>query len=372
MDPITELKSIRDQLANFTKSVQPGDSVPAEKAVQIDALIARSAELTAIIQNQKAAGDRLKEAAGESTWDSDGITPPANNAKGFLTPEALKQSIHASLPGVKSSLVSAGSSAIQTTLSPAPIQDGSTSIGLGLLSLLPTTVRRSPKYTFLVQDATNQDNNAAKVPTGGTKPVSVFGAKSVDNQLDVFAHLTEPIDKYLLEDNDQLELFLSAQMANGLLQVVTASLLADITAAATGTQAYVSTPADTIYEAIKTVAVGGMGTASLIVLHPDDYSAIRLSKETGTGAYLGGGPFEGSGNTGLWGIRTFVTPGQTKGSALVLDTSAVGISTDGKGIRVDWDKSAGFATNEVVGRFEGRWAADVFLPGRVVKADLTA
>jgi HK97 family phage major capsid protein len=89
---------------------------------------------------------------------------------------------------------------------------------------------------------------------------------------------------------------------------------------------------------------------------------------------LAGSPFaatNGAAN-GLWGLSVLVSSDVADNTALVLDTSQVGISTDRQGIETVWDAISGFAENEVRARTEGRFGYDVFSPAAITKVTFTA
>lgn len=316
-------------------------------------------------------------AAGASYDGAQGFDPGVNGrehveqspvgAKGFITPASIKSMTAAvAAQGIKA-LVAGGSSTTPVALATDPIPLGQPN--LGLLSLIPTKVRETPNYKYLRQ--TVRTNNAAVVAAGGTKPTSVYTVAEVAGALQVVAHLSEYVDKYLLDDNDDLERFLAGELQDGVIRKVTGNAIAAF-AATSGiqTQAFTSTAADSIYAGASKVSDLGY-SPSLVILNVADYDAIRLSKDS-EGRYYGGSPFDGGSRPGVWGFNTLISADQAAGEALVLDTSKVGISTDREGIQTVWDAISGFDTNRVRARTEGRFATDVFAPAAIAKVDLTA
>lgn len=297
-----------------------------------------------------------------------------NAAKGYLTAESIKSSIRAKADGGLKSLVAAGSTAIPTSLEKNPIKLGQPN-SLGLLSLLQTKVRDTSKYSFLQQ--TVATTNAAAVAPGATKPVSVYTAKSVDNELVTIAHLSEPVGKMLLRDNDDLQRFLEGELYSGVLRKVAAGAISTI-ASTSGSQTYATAAgysdvkgADGIYAAASKLRSLDY-SPSLVIIGFDKYDGMRTAKAAGSGEYLGGNYLEGGDLPVLWGIPTFVSPDVAAGTALVLDSSYVGLSTDGYGIEVEMNPYTGFNKNEIEFRAEGRFATDVFRPEAVVKVTFTA
>ncbi|QEO10559.1 phage major capsid protein [Protaetiibacter larvae] len=337
----------------------------SERAVEI------KAQLNAIERGEKNAALMAGAGAGDYGFDA-GINgrqhaeqSPAG-AKGFITPASIKSMTSAvAARGIKA-LVAGGSSTTAVALATDPIPLGQPN--LGLLSLIPTKVRETPNYKYLRQ--TVRTNNAAVVAAGGTKPTSVYTVAEVAGALQVVAHLSEYVDKYLLDDNDDLERFLAGELQDGVIRKVTANAIAAF-AATSGiqTQAFTDTAADSIYAGASKVSDLGY-SPSLVILNVADYDAIRLSKDA-EGRYFGGSPFEGGARPGVWGFNTLISADQAAGEALVLDTSKVGISTDREGIQTVWDAISGFDTNRVRARTEGRFATDVFSPAAVAKVTLT-
>jgi HK97 family phage major capsid protein len=296
----------------------------------------------------------------------------SSELKGFLTPASVKTMVKdISGQGIKA-LVGAGSTTTAVPLESNPIPLGQT--GLGLLSLIPTKVRDTPKYSYLRQ--TVRTNNAAVVAPGGTKPVSVYTVASVDGSLAVVAHLSEPTDKFVLEDNDDLERFLSSELTYGVIRKVTV----DATAAFLGTAGIqtlattagrtVQKDIDAVYAAASLVTDAGFNP-NLLIVSRTTYDAMRTSKDAEQ-RYLAGNPFEGGTNPGVWGMNTLISPDVANNKALVLDTSAVGLSIDRQGLRTDWDAYTGFANNTVRARTEGRFGYDVFVPAALAAITFTA
>ena len=371
MDPKSELASIQARVKHIAATAKAaGRELTDAEVDEIELKAARATLLKDAIDRGEANAEVIGRVAalGAGTSESlDGDAFPAAAKSGFLTPANLKSAITAAAkPGVKA-LVAEGSAVVATELDPNPIPMGQ--VGFGLLSLIPTKVRSTPKYSYLRE--TVHTDNAAVVAPGATKPTSVYTVSSFDGELGVVAHLSEYIDKFLLEDNSDLQRFLTAEMTTGVIRKVTKDALATI-AGTSGVQsvAFATNAADSILAGGAALAGLGYG-GNLIVINDQDYLAIRTSKTT-AGEYLGGNVFDGNAMPALWGVTTFVTPDQTAGTALVLDTSAVGLSTDGKGVRVEFDAISHFDKNEVRARVEGRFSTDVFIPAAVAVVALSA
>lgn len=98
---------------------------------------------------------------------------------------------------------------IVTEFSPLPHRPTTV---LGVLTVQPVT---APTFRFISQTA--RDNNAAVVAAGGTKRTSTYGLESRDRSLLlVIAHLSDPVDKYLLQDVSTVSQFLANELTYGL------------------------------------------------------------------------------------------------------------------------------------------------------------
>jgi HK97 family phage major capsid protein len=377
MDPKSELASIKARiniLIAETKSTGR-DLTPAETA-EVEAATGRIYILKAAIERgEKNAGlmTQVGDLGGdvETTYPNGlggaGESTSVKRAAGFITPRSLKSTADRMAAGGYKALVAGGSTVTPVALDSTPLPLGQS--GLGLLSLLTTNVRDTEKYSYIAQSL--RTNNAAVVAPGAEKPTSIYTVKSVDGALKVYAHLSEPIGKYLLQDNSDLEAFLDAELRNGIVRKVTADGVAAFSnASGIQTQAYAGTAADSIYGGLSKVTSLGYN-AALVILPQADYDAIRLSKDS-DGRYLGGNPLEGGVNPALWGVTTLVTPDLASGTALVLGEGAAGISTDKAGIVTEWNPFTHFSTNEVLARTEARFAFDVFKPEAIVKVTTKA
>lgn len=373
-----ELSALQAKIASQYDHVKSGKATDAElDAIERDG--DRIIQLKGMVIGLKNAEKMapFEEVTVEETFPQ-GLGGPSlsvrsSGEKGYLTASGLKAGVQkTAAPGIKA-IVAAGSSVTETVLSKTPIQLGAAD-SLGLLSMIEVKRRGTPKYSYVAQSV--RTNNAAVVAPGATKPESVFTVKSVDNALAVYAHTSEYVDKYLLQDNDDLKRFLEAELRDGVLRKVTSDAIAAYSGASgvqTVTTSAAYTPAkgaDAVYDAAS--KIGSLGYApNLVILPTSVYDGIRLNKAT-TGEYIGGNPFEGGTRAGLWGMPVLLSPDLAAGTGLVLDTSAVGISTDEEGIETLWDVATGFAKNQLRARTEGRFAFDVFVPAALAKITFTA
>lgn len=352
---------------DFTESEIAAIEEGADRAFQLQAAIRglKSGETMRQIGDLGANGSNVEVwSGGQPTGQT-----IVGERKGFITPTSIKSMVSASTAHGIKALVTGGSSVTPVALDTNPIKLGGPTLGLGILSLIPTKVRDTPKYSYLRQ--TVRTNNADVVAPGALKPTSTFTVASVDGELKVVAHLSEYVDKFLLEDNSDLETFLNSELVDGIFAKVTALAVAGF-AGTSGiqTQAFAVSAADSLYAGVSKVQDLGYNP-NVLLIGRADYDAVRLTKST-TGEYLAGNAFEGGTNPGLWGMTTVISSAVTAGTALVLDSSKVGLSIDKGGVQTQWDAISKFDYNQLRARTEGRFGVDVFAPAAIAKVALKA
>lgn len=92
---------------------------------------------------------------------------------------------------------------------------------VSLLDVIPTPPRTTPTYRYIRQ--ASRALAAAAVAPGAVKPASSIGTETIDNQVSVIAHLSEPLDKFVLSDNGTLARFVQEEMLYGLDVAIQAS-----------------------------------------------------------------------------------------------------------------------------------------------------
>lgn len=386
---LAELKSVLDTAAAEDRDLTESETADVEaKAAEVDelkALIARSEKSRALFDRLAGVGGDHREDArtGERLGGTGG-------SKGHLalTGPAVKAAAQRIAPKIAEGTGSKSFLAPGTSeLFAVPLQAGiveTPSIPTSILELLPTVQRSVPVFEYLRQ--TGFDNNAAIVSPGQKKPESGVTLEKVRGELCVIAHVTEPVDKYLLEDYDQLTSFVSGQMVYGLGRKLEGYVLngdgTDQTGAAdkgivgllsglisgVQVQAYAGDKLTTLRAAITQLEVLGY-TAGAFILNPLDWAAIETARAT-SGSFDLGGPIDRA-QRRVWGTQVVTSTGVPAGTAAALDLSAAAVDYDTAGIRVEWDKSQGFTRNEVIGRVEGRFGLSVSQPNGIIKIDLT-
>lgn len=243
--------------------------------------------------------------------------------------------------------------------------------------------------TYLVEGAL--EGAFATVAEGGAKPQIHFADPTTrtdalkklaawwDNSDEMVEDLAFMVSEINQRGMYQLALAEENQLLNGPGTGSTVQGLANRSGIQTEVQAVApDTAADTLFRAMTKVQTATGLSADAIVIHPNDYQALRLSKDS-NGQYYGGGFFSGQYGVGgvpeqppLWGLRTVVS------TAVAAKTVWVGAFRAGAtvyrkgGIRVESTNSdAGkFTSNLITTRIEERIALAVRIPGAFVKVTL--
>lgn len=381
---LAELKTIIDTAAAEDRDLTEAEAADVEaKATEVDDLKAKieraekSAELIARIAGVDP--DRVEDmhgnviSSGTKTGRRLALNGPA--AKEGVSRMAAK------LAGSKAWLAPGTSELFAIPLQPSIVEKPT--LPTSILDLLPVTQRDAPTYQYLRQ--TGFDNQAAIVSPGQEKPESDVTLEKVSAEVFVIAHLTKPVDKFLLEDYSQLESFVSGQMLYGLYRKLEhyvlngdgtdqdgqagKGIVGFLSGLISGVQvqAFAGDNLTTLRAALTQLEVLGY-QAGAFVLNPLDWAAIETARAT-SGSFDLGGPIDRA-KRQVWGTQVVTSTGVPAGTAAALDLSAVGIDTV-RNVTVEWDKSQGFSRNEVIGRVEGRFGLSVPQPNGIIKIALT-
>ncbi|MDL9944979.1 HK97 family phage prohead protease [Gordonia sp. ABSL11-1] len=343
-------------------------------------------------------GDDQETATGFQTFDATGVgihtkTRKTKSHKEIPTVETTKylplgsgrkaaaQAITAKMTGQTAlhdggvgtkALTSSGQVVTDIPVMPGVIATGRPAVSI--LDVVPTERRTAPTYRFIRQ--ASRALAAAAVAEGDEKPVSAMGTQTIDNTVSVIAHLSEPIDKFVLADAGQLVKFVTDEMLYGLDVAVQAQVLNGTGTGANQTgllntsgiqvQAFATNVLTSVRKAIT--AQEALGYApSVLVIRPDDWEALELLATTDAALSYRGVPLD-QGERRIWGLRAVLSTALPAKTALVLDPNAVSVDTVG-GIDVEWSTESGelFARNQVQLRVEGRFGVSVYQPSAVVK-----
>lgn len=304
----------------------------------------------------------------------------STTAKGYLSPQFKAMAEHVAsrmAPNGAKALAPAGQITVDVPMvEQSPIELGRPS--QTLWDLIPTVKQEQANYSYLRQ--TVRTNNAAVVATGAAKPTSIYTITKVDGRLRVVAHLSEPIDKFLLEDNNNLSSFVQNEMIAGLYDAIATEVLSG-----DGTGERLTGIANT--SGIQTQAAGLDGLATLrsaltklenfsvsargFAMNAADWETIERTRNV-SGNFDVGGPIDAAARK-AWGVPVSVVPGVPAGTAYLIGEDTVTLRQQSRGVQVDWGTPGDtFQKNQLVARVETRVNLDVLRPLGIVKLTLPA
>jgi len=348
---------------------------------RIDAKEQRSHETGALL-------DQITRVSGE-TYFRDGTTQPAPAQTMPLYGDALKSAASPVVSAMRGGATS-GTKALApsgTTLTDIPLT-GPYAMPGPAPSLFAVLTAEPDESTFSYLRQTTRTNNAAPVASGALKPTSVYGLTPVEDRLRVIAHVSEPIDRFWLDDSASLRQFVTSELLAGLADAVEGQILSGdglgenltglLNTSGIQVQAFTADPVHTARAALtKAQTVGPVGTGEMyFVLNPADWEAVETYSAS-TGEFLlqsGQRQIPVSlADRLLWGQRVVLSNRMTAGTGLLVQRDAVTLKRDRAGIRVDWSEAVGddFSKNVLRARCEGRFGLAVTAPLGVVKLTLT-
>lgn len=228
--------------------------------------------------------------------------------------------------------------------------------------------------TFEYYEETAFTNAADTVAEGGTKPESAFTWTLRTETVRKVAHVVPATDE-ALADNDTLESMIRGRMAFGVrraeeYQVLKGDGVAPNILGLLGrsiqTQAKGGDPTpDAIYKAMQKVrgsAGSGFAEPTAVVMHPVDWTAIKLLRTT-DGVYIWGNPSD-EGPDRIWGKPVRQTTEMTQGVALTgaFRPYAEVMRRMGITVELSTEHANNFTENKVTIRAESRLALAVYRP----------
>lgn len=245
-----------------------------------------------------------------------------------------------------------------------------------LVDLLPTVTRTASIYDAITE--TGPTGDAKVVKPGDTKPAITFNLSRIEKRLQVIAAMSEPIDKYVLQDTANLESYIGNRLTDKLLDALETEVLTGngqeghLTGLASITgiqeQAWDTTMLDTIAAAVNKLETIGV-TAQTIAMSPTDWLTLQRQKNNNGDYYMSN--VLDAVTRKAWGVTIATVAGLAAGTAYVIGQDALTLSTDGQ-IDVEWNPYSSFDTNQTIARVEGRWQLDCYSPQRIVKTTLQA
>lgn len=163
--------------------------------------------------------------AGEATYEmkQNGISGFGTPPQGHLSVKGLGRVMAAKMgaysqrvsPGSKG-IVPAGESVIEVPIvNTNPIAGNATLEHTPrLIDVLPVQVRQAPVYRYLRQVPVADAGTAGVVAPGEVKPTRKLALDTIDSRLRVIAVLSEPVDRFLLEDKADLTTWATTQLSD--------------------------------------------------------------------------------------------------------------------------------------------------------------
>ena len=245
-----------------------------------------------------------------------------------------------------------------------------------LVDVLPTVTRSAAVYDAIVETGTT--GNAAVVQPGGKKPQTTLALKKVEKRLQVIATVSDPIDKYVLQDAANLDTYVGTRLTDKVMDALETEVITGdgqeghLTGLASITgiqeQAWDTTMLDTIAAAVNKLEAIGV-TAQTIAMSPTDWLTLQRQKNNNGDYYMSN--VLDAVTRKAWGVTIATVAGLAAGTAYVIGQDALTLSTDGQ-IDVEWNPYSSFDTNQTIARVEGRWQLDCYSPQRIVKTTLKA
>lgn len=379
-----ELKRIGDDVKQvgekaLAEAKKAGD-LSAETKGKVDELLVKQGELQARLQEAEQKLDRRGGGEGEEAKSIGAQFVQSEGFQAWHADGAIKTSRDAYALRVKAITSDAASAGDGIAPNRLP--------GVQTLPMRRMTVRNlitpgrteSPVIQYLQE--TGFTNNAATVVENVKKPESgitydlknanvvtiAHFIKATKQILDDFAQLQSQIDgrlRYGLELAEEAQLLNGSGVGNNILGIRTAATAYAAPIAVTG-----ATRIDILRLALLQAELAEYPSTG-IVLHPSDWAAIELLKDS-TGAYIFANP-QSLAQPGLWGRPVVTTPAMTVDEFLVgaFQLGAQVFDREEANVVIATQNEDDFVKNMITIRGEERLAMALYRPEAFVKGDLT-
>ena len=232
---------------------------------------------------------------------------------------------------------------------------------------------------YIQEDAYQQ--YATAVAEDAAKPEATFNVSEVDATVEKMAVVGRVTDemfadqpamqayvdnrlRYMVESLEDNHLIIGSGASNQITGILNVSGIQTESAGAH------ATVADAFMHAINKVRSVGFIEPSAIIVHPNDWRDLQLTKDT-NGQYYGGGPFSGSYGQGgfsnvsnLWGLPAVATTSIAEGTALVGSFRMAAQIFRRSGLTMESTNSdaSDFVSNRIAIRAEQRLALATYKP----------
>jgi HK97 family phage major capsid protein len=401
---LAEAKSLAETAATEGRGMTPEERTKAE------GLVAEATQLKSRVEDMDANAKFVKDMEG-MTGTFNGTPEPAPDGAKSLGDAFVKSDAYKTLvTGIKDGSVTGKWTSgtieipgfetkanVTETLSPI-VQP---SMLQGIQQAAAVALRQLTVADLLMQGTTDSNtvryllettntNAAAPVTEAAAKPESTITFTQVDEPVRKVATFL-PVSDEMLEDVSQIRSYLDNrlrlfvmhaeedQLLNGsgtapairglLNRVGIGTATRSAAGVTTGETAGSTTIGNALFAAITAIRVNALVEPDGIVMHPNNWQALRLQKDT-AGQYLGGGPMIGAYGNGLltgetaWGLPVVVTSRIAANTALVgaFGTMAQVFYRGGLTIEASNSHADFFQLNLTALRAERRLALAVYRP----------
>jgi hypothetical protein len=211
-------------------------------------------------------------------------------------------------------LLETGSTAVTVPLRSEPIVDPRRA--RFIFELLAEQPAPNGQYAYMQQ--TLRELNAAVVEPGARKPQSIFRMEKVPDHTKVIAHVTEPIDRFNIEDAPMLRTFIDGELALGVNLALDKLVVEALLLAATPGEATLDLSG--IRTAITSLQLLEL-EASAIAINPTDWQSVEEEATTFVTSDRVQNATDALARR-LYGVPVVVSTGIAAGQAIVGDFSA--------------------------------------------------
>jgi HK97 family phage major capsid protein/HK97 family phage prohead protease len=206
--------------------------------------------------------------------------------------------------------------------------------------IIPTIQTRQNAFVYM--EETTFTNAAVETAEGALKPEAALALTERSAPIrKIPVHV--PVTDEQLEDVPEIQTYLENRLSLMVRQRLDSQLLVGdgvtpnlqgiLTMPGVQTQAKGVDPTpDCIYKALTKCQVNGQATPNYVIMHPNDWSDIRLLRTT-DGLYIWGSPSE-TGVNRIWGLPVLLAQGMAEGTAIVGDFANYSLLVERKGVSI--------------------------------------
>lgn len=227
--------------------------------------------------------------------------------------------------------------------------------------LMPNTAITESSVKYM--EETTFTNNAAAVAENAAKPESALAWTERTAPVEVIAHYI-PVTEQILRYESRMRSMIDNRLVV-MLELAEENALLNGNGTPPQIMGFYNKPSvqtqsgagieivEAIYKAFTKVRSTGFAEPDAVVIHPNDWEAVRLMRADGaTGVYLFGNPSEAGPET-IWGKQTAITTAATENTALTGDFGLYSELFRNGGIRVEVDRiNDDFIKNKLTVRAE--------------------